>query len=123
MTTATRPNWLRLDLDFLDNPKMLGLMNGEASRVALLLWVDGLCYATRHLTDGWIPKQWPVSRGYSAKHVSRLIDAGLWHEQVLNGDGGWLIHDYLAYQKSRDAWLEQSEQKRAAARVRWERRP
>lgn len=82
--------YVRLDDSVMDNPKMLAL-----SDRAFRGWVWGLCYAQRHLTDGFLPLgalTASVKRG-----TPELMKRGLWEV----ADGGFQIHDYLEYQDSK----------------------
>ena len=92
--------WVRLDDGFGDHPKIIGL-----SSAAFRAFVVGLCYCSRHLTDGHIPAAAvnAVARGGA---VRELEAAGLWER---NGNG-IVIHDYLDFQLS----AEQIRAKRAS---------
>jgi hypothetical protein len=109
--------WVRIDENIIDHPKFIAL-----TPLAFWLWVEGLTYCQKHLTDGHIPG--PVVRGmrhYSPASMRRLTSAlvtgksPLWHEEV-NGDV--LVHDYLEHNDSRVYVLS----KRAAARERMGRK-
>lgn len=85
--------WVKLDDSFPDNPKVDGLTSD-----AFRLYVSALCYAGRHLTDGFVeaarvPRLIPRFR---RSHLNELVAAGLW----LEVPGGWEIHDYLDYNPS-----------------------
>jgi hypothetical protein len=108
--------WVRIDDQFTDHPKA-----AHAGPLGIAMQVAGLCYCNRYLTDGFIPlaiaprlldftgiaegephdvdtKQ---VNGYAMEWmyvVERLEKAGMW--EVV--DGGWLIHDYLEYNPSRE---------------------
>lgn len=86
--------WVRIDDSFPDHPKAL-----QAGPLACWLYVCGIAYANRHLTDGFIPAR-QVSRLIDAKKAdalaAALVEAELW-EAV---DGGYQVHDYLDYQPS-----------------------
>jgi len=86
--------WVRLADDFTDHPKVV-----TAGPLASWLYVCGLTYANRYLTDGFIPAG-QVRRMADVEDpqmlAGRLVDAGLW--EVV--DGGYLIHDYHGYQPS-----------------------
>lgn len=85
--------WVRLDDEFPDHPKVLGL-----SDPAFRLHVHALCYASRLLTDGMVPHSWLTGgRGREPKAVEQLVATGLWDKV----EGGYQIHDYLVYQQSR----------------------
>jgi hypothetical protein len=86
--------WVKLDDQFSDHPKI-----EAAGPLAAWLFVCGLCYCSKHLTDGFIPAtkaarlaDVPTSR----KHIDRLVALGLWAEV----EDGYRIRDYLDYQPS-----------------------
>lgn len=100
--------WLKIDDGMVEHAKCVGL-----SSDAWTLWLHGLCYCSRNLTDGHIPRA--MLARLSAlrapkKAAVELVTAGLWHET----GPGWEIHDYLAYQRSAD----QVNQEREAANER-----
>lgn len=100
--------WVKLDDTFADHPKVVA-----AGDAAAWLYVCGLLYCSRHLTDGFIPHEaldrLNSQRG-KPKLAARLIEVVLWHE----ADGGWTVHDYLGRQSSK----ETVEKKRADTRER-----
>lgn len=105
--------WVRIDDNIIDHPKFLAL-----TPLAFWLWVEGLTYCQKHLTDGRIPR--PVLKGmrhYSPAALKLLTAAQvpgkgpLWHIQQ---DGTILVHDYLDHNDSAQLILE----KRAAAKER-----
>lgn len=104
--------WLRLDNGFPDHPKVIGLTDA-----AFRLEVEAICYAHRQRTDGVIPDTY--RRGH-ARAVDELVTARLW---VPAPEGGWLLHDYLAWQTSRAALEDirkaRSEAGRRGAAKRW----
>jgi hypothetical protein len=101
-------SWVKLDDQFPDHPKVVA-----AGSAAAWLFVCGLSYCSRLLTDGFIPRG-QVRRLTDAKTPDRLADqlvkVGLWE----TADGGFRVHDYLVYQPSR----EQIEAGRSVARRR-----
>jgi hypothetical protein len=101
--------WVKLDDSFATNPKVFML-----SDVAFRAYVMGLCYASYHLTDGFVPAGYVKLKG-----ARELEAAGLWEQ-----DGaGWRIHDYLAYNNSKADVMASVEAKRMAgakgAAARW----
>ena len=125
--------WVRLDEDFASHPKVL-----EAGPLGMALQVAALCYANRHLTDGRIPRaaarslldfegiaviDGMVGNDVEADYViGCLLEAGLWHgvdhdcETCPQVERGYIIHDYLEQQPSRDEVLAKREQTAAAGR-------
>jgi hypothetical protein len=89
--------YLMMDDNFADHPKIDGLSDG-----AFRLHVAAMCYAAKHLTDGYVPPE-RVSRlipKYKASYATELIKAGVWVQH----DTGHRIHDYLDWNKPRTWW-------------------
>jgi hypothetical protein len=88
--------WVRLDDGFGEHPKII-----KAGSLAGWLYVMGLGYCNRNLTDGFIPIGM-VTRltdlDDACRLAERLVDAGLWEAT----GGGYRVHDYLDYQPSRE---------------------
>ncbi len=87
--------WLKLDDRFDEHPKFVGL-----SDKALALWLKGLAYCSRHLTDGHIPKAVLRRLDGTPKAAKELVAAGLWEEWADYPDE-YLVHNYLVHQRSR----------------------
>jgi hypothetical protein len=110
--------WVRVSDDFYDHPKF-----DAAGSLGIALWVAGLAWCNRNLSDGYIPRRAAlrlldfedaieaasngdrngVSNGPSNSAVARfvaqkLVKAGLWTDE----EDGFRVHDYLDYQKSAD---------------------
>jgi hypothetical protein len=87
--------WSKIDDGFSDHPKVI-----EAGPLAGWLFVCGLCYCAKFLTDGFIPAA-KVRRladvDNAADLAARLVAVGLWEPR----DGGYQVHDYLDYQYSK----------------------
>ena len=101
--------WVKVDDNFPDHPKTLVL-----SLAAQGLWICGLCYASRHMTDGRLPAAFLRRVGDDAawNAAEELVAVGLWHD---NGSG-WDIHDYTEYQRTRDQIEAISEARSEAGR-------
>lgn len=86
--------WIRIDDQFPDHPKI-----AEVGPLAAWLYVCGLCYSGRMLTDGYIP-QGQLRKLADIDDIPPLVTAllqvGLWE----TCDGGYRIHDYHEYQPS-----------------------
>ena len=88
-------SWIKIDDQFADHPKIV-----EAGPSAAWLFICGLCYAGRYLTDGFVTeKQVPkmTDEDDPIGLAGILVSVGLWHKV----DGGYQIHDYLQYNPSR----------------------
>lgn len=100
--------WVRLDDRFPDHGKLAEC--GVVQPLCGWLYVCGLAFCNRQLTDGRIPKA-HVARLMSAHGLAlvggdsvnadflahRLVQVGLWEDA---GDA-YVVHDYLTYQPSR----------------------
>lgn len=120
--------WVRITDDFYDNPKI-----ASVGSLAVGVWLAGLAYANRNLTDGFIPRGaahglaivetvddtgrvWEASEtsGGTGEDVTgrriaeRLVAAGLWEP----AEGGYQIHDFDHYQPSRADVIESRDQAR-----------
>lgn len=87
--------WVKVDDLITEHEKCVGL-----SSDAWCLWLHGLTYCSRNLTDGRIPEA--MLHRLSAvknpkKAAQELIDAGLWDK----APKAYLVHDYLEHQRSK----------------------
>lgn len=95
--------WVKIEDSFLTHPKAVA-----AGKDGRALWLAGLLYAARELTDGHIPETalhlLAASAGVTktGPAITALTspwrdgEAPLWEPD----DGGWTIHDYADYQPS-----------------------
>ena len=105
--------WARLDDGFPLHRKAR-----KAGPVGVALAVAGICYCSRQLTDGRIPKVdlegvWPWSSLPLQETAALLVDVGVWHDR---GDH-YEVHDYLEYNPSREYVLAERDRKAAAGRA------
>lgn len=101
-------SWVRVDDQMPRHPKLLGL--GRDRLVCQGVWLDGMCYASAYLTDGFVPAA-ALEKG-SERYAAQLVGAGLWDAV----EGGWRIHDYHDYQPTRADALELRRKRAAAGR-------
>ena len=85
--------WVKVDDSFYDHPKFLTLPPG-----AVGLWITGLAWSNRNLSDGLVPFAALTRLGYDRETAEHLEHVGLWEL----GPDGWIIHDYLSFQPSAD---------------------
>jgi hypothetical protein len=100
--------WVRLD-DRFPSHRKVALLSDRAFR----LHVSAICWCAENLTDGHIRERElaVVAHVRSLKATAQqLEDAGLW-DRV---DDGWVIHDYLSYNPSREQVI--AERKKNAER-------
>jgi hypothetical protein len=87
--------WLKIDDTMVENPKCVDL-----SPFAWTLWLHGVSYCSRNLTDGHIPQAMLprlTSITDPGRAADELVDAGMWHAT----EDGYEVHDYLDHQRSR----------------------
>lgn len=107
MTDKRGSTWLKLYDDLPEHPKVVGL-NHRTFRAH----IEALCYASRNLTDGFVPSS-VLRRLHADKNVARaLVDAGLWEENP----HGYVIHNYACVQRSAEQVA--NERRTAAERMR-----
>lgn len=96
--------WGRLDDSFYSHPKVLQAWNED--RASIGLHALALAWVANHEQDGKVPPHVVAmlmpDQPDRDRAVATLVDVGLWHE---NG-AGYVIHDYLDYNPSRE-YLEQ----------------
>ncbi|MFZ3546024.1 hypothetical protein ACODT3_10600 [Streptomyces sp. 4.24] len=95
--------WVRLD-DRFPSHRKVALLSDRAFR----LHVTALCWSSENLTEGLIRDKElaVVARIRGLKGVAKeLEDAKLWDRT----EDGWVIHDYLVYQFSREQVLAERE--------------
>ena len=101
--------WVRLDDRFPDHPKVEAI-----SDRAFRLHIRGLCYCSKYLTDGRVPRAVAKRLG-SLKSLGELMAAALWSDEK----DGYSIHDYLEYNPSKAEADARSIARRNAANTRW----
>jgi hypothetical protein len=97
--------WVKVDDAFPEHDKVIEagrhLGSNGCGRV-LAIWLAGVCYCNRNLTDGRIPEA--IVRTWIL-YDKRPIDVAevMVHAKLLvKVDGGYRFHDYLDYQPSAD---------------------
>lgn len=108
-------SWGRLDDGFYDHPKVLRCWNRHPA--ALGLHARAMSWVAKQETNGHLPEDiaamlQPDDTERDAM-VSVLVDTGLWHE---NGEG-FVIHDYLDYNHSREELQEKRRRDRDRKRA------
>jgi hypothetical protein len=85
-----RRTYVKIADSMPDHPKVVRLSDS-----AFRLWVEAICYCSRHLTDGVISPA-ALRKIGPPKAARELAGAGLL--EVHGPD--WLVHDYLEHQRS-----------------------
>ena len=119
--------WAPVDTGYLDNPKMLDVL--DASGTATLMHLASILYCAQHFTDGHISPG--VARrkvGASRDDDRLLIDAGLWHETGHDcpdcpdpEPGKVYVHNFLEHNRTAAQAKRVSERRSEAAKARWAR--
>ncbi len=114
--------WVKLEDSVVEHRKHL-----QAGPAACWLWVCGIAYCQRQLTDGFIPVEAVGLLGV-AKGVKSLL-ATLVRVRLFDSvDGGYQVHDYLAHNSTRQEALKRREDQHTAkvragiagSRARWQ---
>ena len=84
--------WVKFDDELPQNPKLRSV-----SDHARWTYISAICYSGHHLTDGFIPDSMLLLLDGTKRIATALVGAGLW-EKV---PGGWHIHDYEEYNRTR----------------------
>lgn len=109
-------SWIKLDDQWMDHPKII-----MAGRDARDIWLASITWCAKHLTDGEFPANLLPSLAVAAGvdvancqgFARALLDVGLWEET----ENGYLIHDYLEYNPSREQALATKEARKQAGRA------
>jgi len=90
-------SWVKVDDLIYDHPKFWMLDSRRES--ALFLYVFALCWCSRNLSDGEIPKSVIHVQKRGAKTTcEKMVEVGLFED---NGRS-YMVHDYLKYNRSRE---------------------
>lgn len=121
-------SWLRFDDTFPDHPKVLRA--GTDAPLVIALQVRAVAYASRHLTDGFIPHAFVQLATNDLDEITTcgncdgnaqyksdrwgdlMLSLNLWEKC----DGGFIIHDYLHYNPSKREIAKNKKQRELASR-------
>ena len=87
----------------------------KAGKAAMGVWVMAGSWSGDNLTDGFIPAEFLALWG-TRSDARKLVDAGLWTPCEIDGEEGWMFHDWPGYNPTRDQVEE--ERAKGAARLR-----
>ena len=90
--------WVKLDDSFWTHPK-LERLSDKAHR----LYMRSLGYCAQHLTDGVLDATALRTLGATRRMCDELVAGGCWD---VVPDGGYTVHDYLAFNPSRAHVME-----------------
>jgi hypothetical protein len=127
--------WIRVDDHFNEHPKLAAV-----GPLGWALWMAGLAYCNRNLTDGFIPwstagglVSWDYLHGDTPRRlyiggldsvyeegavesdeiIELLVEAGLWSSVK----GGYQVHDYADFQPTKQQVIEERAKKAAAGKA------
>lgn len=101
--------WVKLDDKFYQHPKVMGI-----SDKAFRCHINALCFSAQYDLDGEIPVSALSTIRGTVKLATELVTALLWDT---TSRGGWAIHDYLDYNRSKADIEADRERKRTAGQA------
>jgi hypothetical protein len=106
--------YVKLDDGFFANPKIAAVGYDGAG-----LYAMGLSYCGKYLTDGFLPSLW--ANQHPKRIITKLEHGGLWRPV----EGGFVMTDYLDYNRCAADIKEERRRKREAgkrgAEARWDK--
>ena len=87
--------WGKLDDSLYDNPKLDKL--GKHRMAGVGLWAVAISWCNRWLTDGLVTPERVRALGGTIRQAEALVVAGLFDR----AEGGYAVHDFLAFNDSR----------------------
>lgn len=104
--------WFRVDDRLPDHRKAR-----KAGTAAMGLWVLSGAWSSGHLTDGWVPEEVALRYG-TKRQAERLVAAGLWFEATVDGEPGWVFHQWTEHQPTREQ-VQQRRKNAAERQANW----
>jgi len=108
--------WVRVDADFVQNPKVLGLITLNRWR-SITVYIGALGWAQAQGTDGHIPVAALPLIHATRREAEHLVDAGLWHPSDIGG--GWIVNDWADYQPNAGHYGNSREKSAKGNCIRW----
>lgn len=112
---ADKRYYAKIDVGYLDNPKIAPLVEAQPRAVLLHLWC--ITYSRQHGTDGVVPMRIAMRHACAEQcDLDLLLQNGL----LVQVDGLHVaVHDYLEHQDSAASLKKASDLARRAAAARW----
>lgn len=112
---ADRRYYAKIDVGYLDNPKIASLMDEHPRAILGHLWC--ILYSRQHATDGVVPMHLAMRHALlDAMHVQELVHLDLLEQR---DERTLVVHDYLEHQDSAESVKRASDKGRRAAAARW----
>jgi hypothetical protein len=105
---APRPEWAAVDVGLLRDPKVAQLSAGDQ-----LAFISAILWTVEQQTDGRLPRVALRLLGSTAAQLGRLVDAGLLDRL----DDGWQLRAWDKWQKPRQLWEAEHDDRVAKARL------
>lgn len=106
--------WVRLDTQWLTNPKFLTLVEEKSWR-SITVYMAGLGYSGAHGTKGFLPSLCLPTIHGTQRQALELVEVCLWIPQ----QGGWDINGWAEFQPDTDDATARRAKAIHAANVRW----
>lgn len=113
--TSKQGTWAKLSSTLWLNGKWRRF--SEADPAAAVLWINAISYCANQLTDGTVPSF--VAHGVLGGSDAEIRNLAQAHLVEPTDDGGFKIHDYLDYQRSREDVESTKRKRQKAANIRW----
>lgn len=114
---ADKRLWFKLDVGYIDNPKISELVDDHPR--AIVLHLACIAYAKQHGTDGRVPMRLAMRRACAEQcDLDACIELGIIR---MDGDAHLMVHDYTRHQGTAEADQTRSDKARRAAQARWDR--
>jgi hypothetical protein len=93
--------WFYVDDQISDHKKITRLPRGQRAE-AMGLWLLAGAWAKRHKTDGFVPEHEVGEHDGTPEIAEALVKVGLWHRHEIDGEPGYVYHDWSEWQKTRE---------------------
>lgn len=110
-------NWIRLQTNMFEHPKILNLKDDKQWR-AIVAHLEAMSYTGRNALAGYVPRSAIKLLHIADCDVRRLVSEGLWKP----APGGWEIHGWSDFQLADEESIARSEKAKKAAAARWDKR-
>lgn len=113
--------WFKVDDSFYSHPKVLALRASRNGKGAIALWTLAGSWSSQQLTEGRVPQHVVAMLGASRADAEALVAAGLWARDESASGPGYVFHDWLARNPSRDS-VEKKREKTKERVEKWRAR-
>lgn len=96
--------WFRIDDGFHEHRKVRLL--GKDKTPAVGVWTLCGVWAAQTLSNGFVPAEVVQRHDPRERYAKRLVEVGLWHVSDVDGERGYLYHQWEEHQPSRDEVLK-----------------